>query len=92
MGISPAVTAALITAAVGVGTTAYTMANKPSAPKLPKLPDAPKLPETDSMAATAQQADVRARSAGGTILSDQRQNQLQIGDAANAPRKGLLGL
>ncbi len=91
MGLTPAVTVALISAAATTGAAIYSAQNQPSAPKLPKLPEVPKLPQTQSMAGSAQQADLRAKSAGGTILSDQRQNQQGIGDGANAVRKQLLG-
>ncbi len=90
MAVSPAVTAALITAAVGVGTTVYAASNQPKSPKMPVLPEAPKLPNRQNMAGYAQQADARARSAGGTILSDPKANA-GIADGANATRKTLLG-
>lgn len=74
-----------------VGTTVYA-ANSTPKPVMPKLPPAPKLPDTKGMAATAQQADIQAKTAGGSILSNQRQNQQQIGDGASTVRKQLLGI
>lgn len=75
-----------------VGTTVYAASQKAPGPKMPKVPEAPKLPETQSMVATAQQADLRARSAGGTILSDQNKNKQLISDGGTAVRKSLLGM
>ncbi len=82
-----AITTPIITAAIGA---VATVASKPSTPNMPKAPEAPKLPQTPTMAATANKADEQAKTAGGSILSDQRQNQ-QIGDGAGV-RKQLLGL
>lgn len=85
-----AVSAPVIVGLIGAGATVYAASQQPKQPELPKLPDVPKLPATQSMAGTAQQADLKARSAGGTILSDQKANQ-QISDGANQVRKTLLG-
>ncbi len=87
MAASTAIAATVISTAA----TVYATQNQPKAPSLPKTPTLPKLPETESMAGSAQQADIRARTAGGTILSNQRQNQ-QIGDGAGTVRKNLLGV
>lgn len=82
---------AAIAAIAGAGATIYSASQAgkgiPSAPKAPVLP---KMPDTKSVQSNAAQADIRARSAGGTILSDQKANQ-GIGDGANAVRKTLLG-
>jgi len=84
--------------AVGVGVevaslalSAYEVANAATAPKpqAPKAPDVPKLPDSGSLVNSAAVADQQAKTAGGTILSNQRQNQ--IGDSPNAVRKTLLG-
>lgn len=90
-GISFATYAALATTAVSAGTAIYSASQQGGKASLPKAPVVPKLPETKSVAANAQEADLRARSAGGTILSDQASNKAQVGDGANATRKTLLG-
>ncbi len=91
MAVNGPLIATVISTAAAVGGTVYQASQKAPTPKMPKLPEAPKLPNTDSMAATAQQADLRAKTAGGTILSDQKANQTLVGDGAGA-RKTLLGL
>ncbi len=60
-------------------------------PSMPKAPVLPKLPDTKSVAANTGQAELAAKTAGGTILSDQRKNA-QVSDGANGTRKVLLGL
>lgn len=87
MAISTSIAATVI----GTAATVYSATQTPGKPNLPKAPVVPKLPETKSVAANAQEADMRARSAGGTILSDQTKNQQQVGDASSSVRKTLLG-
>lgn len=70
-----------------VGTVYASSQNKaPAMPKAPVLPKIPQLP----VAAAGNQAEQRAKTAGGTILSDQKANS-QIADGANTVRKTLLG-
>lgn len=83
------VEAALITAAVSAATTAYT-ASTVKGPEAPKLPNDPKPADVGSFATTQQQAEQAARTAGGTIRSDQNENKRQIGTAPTPP-KTLLG-
>ncbi len=92
MAVNGPLIATVISTAATVGGSVYAASQKPEAPKLPKLPDAPKLPETPGMAATAQKADLQAKTAGGTILSDQKKNQQQVADGSNVVRKTLLGI
>lgn len=77
-----------VIALAGVATSAYA-ASQAGGPKAPKVPVTPKLPESKAVAASTDAAEAQARSAGGTILSDQRKNA--VGDGANAVRKSLLG-
>ncbi|MES2531934.1 MAG: hypothetical protein V4636_12930 [Pseudomonadota bacterium] len=80
-------------AVIGAVATVYSasQAGKSSGPKMPKAPVLPKLPETRTLTGASQQADILARNAGGSILSNQRQNQNQVADGSNAVRKTLLG-
>lgn len=75
-------------AAVSIGTAVYAASQQPKAPKLPAAPVMPVLPTHPTLAASTEQGDLMARSAGGTIKSKDTQ---QIGDATNATRKTLLG-
>ncbi len=84
MGATAALTA------VTLATTIATQAMKPGAPKMPKAPTLPAMPDRKGLMAGNQQADQLAKSAGGTILSDARQNA-GITDGAGAVRKTLLG-
>ncbi len=85
MGVSAGVISAVATAY-----SAHASAKAAKGPKMPKAPELPKLPETRSLAGATQQADILARTAGGSILSNQRANQ-QLADGSNAVRKTLLG-
>lgn len=85
------VEAALITAAVSTATTVYASQEaKANAPKAPVIPEAPKQPNVSSFAASQQQSEAAARTAGGTIKSDPEENRRQIGTAPTPP-KTLLG-
>lgn len=69
----------------------YSASQASKGPKLPAIkPEGPKAPVTDPAAAQNAQADIAARTAGGTLLSRPGQGP-QVGDAANATRKSLLG-
>lgn len=83
--------AAAIPLAAALVTTAGTVyaSSQNKAPAMPKAPVLPKIPQLP-VAAAGNQAEQRAKSAGGTILSDQRSNQ-QLSDGANTVRKTLLG-
>lgn len=81
-------TAAIL--AVSVGTAVYSASQKPKQPTPPKAVEVPKLPNSPTLAQSNQQADLAARTAGGTILN-KRQGEFQVGDGANGVRKTLLG-
>lgn len=84
-----------IAIAATVGTTAYGVHEQKKAQEEQdaaanaalKAAEPPKLPNTASLAASMQQADIQARTAGGTILSQNR----TLGDANTTGRKSLLG-
>lgn len=84
--------AAAIPIAAALISTAGTVYASESAkgPAMPKAPVLPKIPQAP-VAAAGNQAEQRAKTAGGTILSDQKANQ-QIADGASTGRKTLLGL
>lgn len=86
MGTTAAVVAI---AASAYGTYQASQAGKMK-PNLPKAPAPPKLPNTASLAASTKQGDILAKTAGGSILSNPRENQ-GLGDAPNTVRKTLLG-
>lgn len=92
---------AIISAVVAAGTTAVTVNQQHEAQNRAERSadqlaakaqaEANKPPEDPGLVASAQQMQAneqRAASAGGTIKG---QSNAQIGDAANAPRKTLLG-
>ncbi len=71
------------------GASIYAAQQAGQGPKLPKTPPpGPKAPTTDPAAMQQNQADIQARTAGGTILSGKGG---AVGDAANSTRKSLLG-
>ena len=87
MGVSAGVGVEVASLALAAyGTYQASQAGK-NVPKLPQTP-VPKLPDTGSLANANAQADIQAKTAGGTILSDQKRN---IGDGNAGVRKTLLG-
>lgn len=89
-----AATAAVAGVVVAAGSEAYNIHSQREAAEkagnLLKPITTPKLPDTGALANSLNQADIQAKTAGGTILSNQRQNS-QIGDGSGLGKKTLLG-
>lgn len=86
-----AATAAVVSAVAAVAGTGVAVygATKPGQTYKARPPAPPGHPDTSSLTMSQQAADQQARSAGGTLLADEKQKP--VGDAANAVRKSLLG-
>lgn len=78
-----------VAAVIGAGASVYTASQAGKGPSLPKPidPNLPKTPDVKPAAASLEQGDILAKTAGGTLLSKPG----AVGDAANATRKTLLG-
>jgi hypothetical protein len=88
-----AIGAPIAAAAIAAGATVYaaSTAKGPQAPA--QAPNVPILPTTASTAATMQQSQLAAQTAGGTITSDPNKDKQQgiIGGPLNTGQKTLLG-
>lgn len=89
MAFTPAAITAYA-AIAGATATVYAASQKPNAPKMPQAPLLPNLPNKKDLVGGNRQADLMAKSAGGSILSDPKANA-GVTDGANATRKTLLG-
>lgn len=76
-------------AVIGAGVSVYAASQKPNAPKAPPPIAAPKLPVKPAQAPNYGAGDLAARSAGGTLLA--KQSQQQVTDSGGGVRKTLLG-
>jgi hypothetical protein len=83
----PVTDAVLVSAVIGAGASVYSASQAGKSIPKPVMPNTPKAPETKPAAASLEQGEIAAKTAGGTILSKPG----AVGDGANAVRKTLLG-
>jgi hypothetical protein len=81
----------VVAAAAVIGTAASVYSASQAGKGIPKpvMPNTPKAPDTKPAAASLEQGEIAAKTAGGTILS--KPGQPAVSDGANVTRKTLLG-